>query len=134
MSSQLLHESHGKYAPVLVDVYYDFFLSRHWSRFHPESMVDFSRKIYRQLLSHLDIMPERTQRQLQAMVQDDWLLNYATYEGMEFTFRQMSRRVSRPQQLVGAVDSLKRFEPQLEADFLAFFPEIIAYVQGECAC
>lgn len=133
-SSRLLHERHGKYAPVLVDVFFDFFLSRHWSRFHPEPMTTFSRKIYQQLLSHLDIMPERTQRQLQAMVQDDWLMNYATYEGMELTIRRLSRRVSRPQQLAEAVDSLKMFEPKLEANFLAFFPEIMAYVQQECAC
>lgn len=133
-SSHLLYERHHKYAPVLVDVYYDFFLSRYWVRFHPEPLPEFSQKIYRQLLGHLDIMPERTQRQLKAMVQDDWLMNYSTYEGMEVTFRRMSRRVSRPDQLRGAVDSLQMFEPQLEADFLDFFPEIMAYVQEECAC
>lgn len=133
-SSRLLYDRHGKYAPVLVDVYYDFFLSRHWQRYHPEPLVDFSRQVYDQLLLHQDIMPPRTQRQLQGMIQDNWLMNYSTYRGMEFTFNQMSRRVSRPQQLEGAVDSLKIFEPKLEADFLAFFPDIMAYVQGECAC
>jgi acyl carrier protein phosphodiesterase len=133
-SSHLLHDRHHKYAPVLVDVYYDFFLARHWLRFHPEPLPDFSRRVYQILLAYLDIMPERTRHQLRSMVQDDWLMNYATYEGMELTFRRMSRRVSKPQQLAGAVDSLKMFEPRLEADFLAFFPEIMAYVQGECAC
>ncbi|PHN05254.1 acyl carrier protein phosphodiesterase [Flavilitoribacter nigricans] len=133
-SSRLLYDRHGKYAPVLVDVYYDFFLSRHWSRFHPESLEEFSEKIYQQLLAFLDVMPERTQRQLKAMIEDDWLMNYATYDGMETTIRRMSRRVSKPVQLQGAVESLKLFEPRLEADFLAFFPEIMEYVRRECAC
>lgn len=131
-STSLLHARHRKYAPVLVDVYYDFFLSRHWKKFHSIPLMDFSQGVYRQLLSHLDIMPERTRRQLQAMIKDNFLMNYDTYDGMEFTFRKIARRVSRPQQLQGAVESLQMFEPQLEMHFLAFFPELQAYVQGQC--
>lgn len=133
-STRLLHHRHGKYAPVLVDVYFDFFLSRHWMRFHPAPLTEFAEEIYQRLLEYLDVMPPRTQRQLKGMIKDNWLMNYTTYRGMEFTFERMSRRVSRPEQIAGAVESLKIYEPKLEANFLEFFPEIMAYVQGECAC
>jgi acyl carrier protein phosphodiesterase len=127
-STKLLHSSHGKYAPVLVDVYYDFFLSGHWERFHPEPLLDFTRQVYRRLLAQQDIMPAHIQRQLRAMVRDNWLMNYATYEGIAWTFQRMKRRVSRPDQLNGAVESLQQHEVSLGNDFLIFFPEIMSYV------
>ena len=134
LSTRRLHEQHHKYASVLVDIYYDFFLARHWNRFHPTPLPDFAQQVYQQLLSHLEVMPERTQKYLKAMVEDDWLQSYSTYEGLEMTFMRIAKRVSRPQMLLGAVDSLKLYEPELETDFLIFFPEIMTYVQGECAC
>jgi acyl carrier protein phosphodiesterase len=131
-STRLLHARHGKYASVLVDIYYDFFLSRHWELFHPEPLVVFTREVYEQLLSHQQVMPERVRQYLRAMINDDWLMNYSTYEGMAFTFGKTARRVSNSQLFSGAVDSLKKYEAQLDADFLSFFPDILTYVEGEC--
>ncbi|MCB0293644.1 MAG: DUF479 domain-containing protein, partial [Calditrichaeota bacterium] len=62
----------------------------------------------------------------------DWLMSYSTYEGMADTFGRMAKRVSNPKLFSGAVDSLKKHELELEADFLSFFPDILNYVEGEC--
>lgn len=131
-STRRLHARHGKYASVLVDIYYDFFLSRNWDQFNTEPLPVFTQQIYQQLLQYQEVMPERTQQYLQAMVRGDWLMNYATYEGMADTFARMTRRVSNPALFSGAVDSLKQHQALLEEDFLIFFPDILGYVEGEC--
>lgn len=126
-----LHAQHGKYASVLIDVYYDYLLSLHWPTFSDLPIRTFTHDVYRRLLRFREHMPERTQRQLQAMVQDDWLMNYATFEGLEVTFLRLQSRVSKPEQLIGAVNSLQTGLALFEAEFLQFFPQIKVYLEEQ---
>ena len=68
------------------------------------------------------------------MIADDWLQAYGSHNGIDYTFYRMQQRVSRPEYLEGALDSLIRdFEP-LNLEFNRFFPDVIGFVKGECLC
>lgn len=125
-----LRERHSKYAPVLVDVYYDYVLSLHWHRYADQSLVDFTRQMYDVLQSHAGILPESFQHRLQLMIADDWLMRYTYMEGLEEAFKRISRRASKPALFDNAVISLQEHLPALEADFNLFFPELISEVAG----
>lgn len=120
-ATRRLHARHHKYAPVLVDVYYDFLLSQNWNRFSDVPLRAFSTRTYAVLQHHRHLMPPRLQSRLDRMVADDWLHKYRTFDGMQQVFARMQRYVSRPDWLEGAVDSLMAQRLQLETEFLVVF-------------
>ena len=132
--NKLLHAKHRKYAPVLIDIYFDFFLSRHWNNYSEVSQQDFCNKAYEVLQTNLTFMPAGLKRNLPLMIADNWLMNYGTKEGIAFTFERMSRRVSVPGLVKGAADTLFEFETEMETIFLSFFPDVLKYVSNECPC
>lgn len=123
-----LRERHSKYAPVLVDVYYDYVLSLHWRRYADQDLMTFTRRMYRVLESHAGVLPELFQRRLELMIADDWLMRYTNLEGLEEAFKRISRRASKPALFDNAVMSLQEHLPALEADFHLFFPELMVEV------
>ncbi len=120
-----LYEKHHKYAPVLMDIFYDHLLTRHWQQYSPEPLRVFADRAYDILLRHADLMPEPVSLRLQRMIADNWLEKYGNYEGLNFTFQRLQMFVSKPADLDGAVESLQQHLPELETEFHAFFPEVI---------
>jgi acyl carrier protein phosphodiesterase len=129
-----LYASHSKYAPVIIDVLYDYFLAKNWNKYHDASLPDFAHQTYDILLKHLAIMPDRLQRVLPRMVEDNWLVGYSKKQGIAFTFDRMKRRVSKPQYLDNILESMERDFDQLDEEFNLFFPDVINYVRDECLC
>jgi len=123
-----LHAKHHKYAPVVMDIFYDYFLYQHWDAFHDSAFQPFANHCYDILLDNLQVMPPALQTQTIDMINHNWLRNCATEEGLRSTFRRLKKRTSKPQHLDGAVESMQRDYALLNAEFLAFFPQIMAYV------
>jgi len=126
--SKRLHAYHHKYAPVVMDIYYDYLLYQHWDEFYDSDFQAFANHCYDILLDNLGMMPSTLQVQTTDMVNHNWLRNYTTKKGLVATFQGMKRRTSKPQHLNGAVESLQRDYNLLDAEFLEFFPEIIEFV------
>lgn len=129
-----LHANHHKYASVIIDVFYDFLLARNWNRYYPKSLPLFTQDIYQILLKHLKKMPSTLQQHAKRMIEDNWLMVYTSYSGLEETFRRMKYRVSKPEYLNYAVKSLQNNLTQLDEEFNLFFPEVIGYVEEQCNC
>ena len=45
-AQKLLKPRFGRYALVITDIYFDYFLSTQWNRFDHRSLVDFSQEVY----------------------------------------------------------------------------------------
>jgi acyl carrier protein phosphodiesterase len=129
--TKLLHKSMGKYAPVVLDIYFDFLLSKRWSDFSDIPLEKFCKGSYEALLSHRSIMPLPIATRMQKMVYDRWLENYQTYAGLQRVFGFLSRRAKFKSNLDRAPDVLVQIEGQLESIFIDFFPVIIDSVKKE---
>ncbi|GJM32547.1 MAG: ACP phosphodiesterase [Saprospiraceae bacterium] len=129
-----MYADHHKYAPVIIDVFYDYFLSQAWHEYSEEPLREFSHRIYEILKRNLELMPPALQKNMLLMIQDDWLMNYGTLSGLEFTFSRMARRVSRPAHLKGVIQSLQKDEDLLAEEFAGFFPDVIKMTQDFCGC
>lgn len=129
-----LYPYHSKYASVVIDVFYDYFLAGNWELYSDQALRLFTDETYRVLLRNKEIMPLFLQQRLQMMVEDDWLMIYTNINGLQQTFRRLQRRVSKPDLLEGATDTLLKYEKELDEEFQLFFPEVIAYVRNECLC
>ena len=60
-----LQNKHHKYAPVIVDVWYDYLLANNWDRYSGESLDDFCEGVYRILEKRMDDLPAKLQKRLQ---------------------------------------------------------------------
>lgn len=129
-----LRKRHGKYAPVVIDILYDYLLTKHWDKYGPSSLRAFMDNVYAILSAHLDWMPARPADIAPRMIADDWLNRYTHYEGLAITFTYLQRRVSKPQYLEDAVVSLQEEEEALTVEFHRFFPDVMGQVQAFCAC
>ena len=45
-SKKLLHPRQGKYSSVLLDIYYDYFLAKNWSKFTDQPLKEFATIVY----------------------------------------------------------------------------------------
>ncbi|MBK8563470.1 MAG: DUF479 domain-containing protein [Saprospiraceae bacterium] len=123
-----LHPSHGKYAPVILDVFHDFLLAQNWGRYAAEPLPLFASSVYEILLRHLPIMPSMLHDRLPRMVADDWLVRYGTEDGLRFTFSRVRLRSSAPHFFENAVESLTKDYNDFNEEFNSFFPDIIGEV------
>ena len=132
-SRRRLQPKHGKYAGVVVDLYYDHFLARHFDEYSSVGLKQFSADTYSTLQARWDILPTQVQAFLPFMMERNWLLNYASLEGMERALTGLSRRVAFENRMDEAVQDLVEHYKAFEDDFREFFPFVREYVRGRLA-
>ena len=121
---------HHKYAPVIVDIWYDHLLVLHWELVSPEeSFPDFRARAYALLDAHFHLIPERLQPRIRAMIAADWLRQYSHTTGLEDTFRRLAPRTSRPELLQGVQVTLEQNLPLLMEEFPLFWADLSSFVK-----
>jgi len=122
-----------RFAGILVDMFYDHLLARHWSRFADRQLEDFTRDVYQQLRAQREWMPERAWTVVHYMSEQDWLSSYAELAHLHRAVDNMARRLRRENALPGGVAELEAAYDGFEADFLAFMPELQRYAEAQAA-
>ena len=117
---------HRKYAPILVDIYFDYLLSKNWNRFSAVPLRSFADHAYSVLLNAAPTFPAATMDQTQRMIAGDWLMSYGQYKGLEFVMSKLKNRVSKPDQLEDGVWTMRQHEKKLNEYFMSFFPDLIS--------
>lgn len=129
-----LHKRHGKYAGVVIDIFYDYILANNWSNYGPGTLNEFTQSAYEILEKHLPVMPERLHTIVPRMINDNWLVRYGKEEGIAYTFSRLKRRVSKPEYFEDVLLSLRENEALLTDEFAQFYPDISKEVRVFCDC
>ena len=127
-STRKLRRRHKKYAPVVIDVFYDYILAKNWSTFSKIGLREFADTVYMHLNMHSEDYPIHLQDISARMIADDFLLQYGKKEGIEKTFRRIGRRAKFQSNFNTAFDDLERNFDEINEGFLKFFPELIKEV------
>jgi acyl carrier protein phosphodiesterase len=85
-----------RYAGVLVDIFYDHLLARHWANMHHQPLEVFCADVYRLINERLHDLPATSHPALRMMEREDWLASYADIEGIADVLTRMSRRARQP--------------------------------------
>lgn len=120
-----VREQFGKYAPVIVDVFYDHFLAARWESYHHESLATFSQNAYRLLQAHEHRLPQGARHMLPYMVRYDWLNGYAVLPGLQRVMEGMSRRSRFASGMEKAPDFLQEHYEAFGTEFELFFPQLV---------
>ena len=123
-SKARLRNQFHKYTPVIVDVYYDHFLASLWNQYSDELLFDYSQRVYKIILTQNEILPERTKYILQFMIKENWLLHYATTEGLNKILTAMSHRAKFENNMHDAAAFLEKHYDDFKNEFIVFFEEL----------
>jgi len=127
-TKKLISDERSKYSGVLVDIFFDYFLTLNWDKFSDTDFDTFIEKSYKILLKYQDIYPKKGKILIPRIVQKDWLRKYGDYEGLSLVFDRLSERVKRDNPLRGSESELRGNYSEMEESFNLFFPELIRYV------
>lgn len=117
-----------RYAGIMVDMFYDHLLARHWQRFSEQSLEEFTERMYRAVAEQQDLLPDNARTILLRMAEEDWLGSYAQLDNLHLALDNMARRRLRPgNPLSGAAFELEGDYRGFEEDFLDFMPQVIDF-------
>ena len=133
-SLQLIYPTQGKYAPVVLDILWDYFLSKNWSHFSGEAIPDFSQNIYGLLEKNFHRLQPKIVKRLEGMVKADWLQSCISRERLKGTFKHLHKRTKFKSNFDKVDDILNVHEQELNTSFMKLFPEMITYVEANCHC
>ncbi|MBK5519782.1 ACP phosphodiesterase [Pseudomonas sp. TH10] len=125
-------ETRRRYAGIVIDVFFDHCLARDWRMYADQPLEVFTADVYR-VLTHERQLPERLAKIAPHMVANDWLGSYQEFEVLEQVLRGISRRLSRPEELAGAMHELRVLYEPLSEDFRLFYPQLQRFVQNHPA-
>jgi len=113
-----------RYGGILVDMFYDHFLARLWTQFHPQPLPDYVRGAYWLLQKNEARLPAEMVQVARAMAAGDWLSSYAKTDAIAVAVDRMAlRRLRMPNTLAGGVVELLGDYAGFEADFVEFITD-----------
>ena len=130
-STKRLHENYGHYSGVIVDILYDHFLAKNWKNYHSQPLDEYVGEFYEMLRKYFEILPTRIQRMMPYMIADNWLLSYATVEGISNILTQMNRRTKELSKMNLAVIELEQYYTEFETEFTCFFEELKTFSENK---
>lgn len=115
-----------RFAGIVLDVFFDHCLARHWDDYAAQPLSAFTGDFYRVLLAE-PALPGRLAHIAPFMAADDWLGAYGDFDTLEQVFRGIARRLSRPEGMDGVMGELEVLYEPLLADFREFYPQLQAF-------
>lgn len=132
-SRMRVSDGRRRYAGIMVDMFYDHLLARHWQSFSDQSIEGFTRNMYALVLQQQAIIPEQAWPTLSRMARYDWLTSYSQLENMHRALDQIALRLTRANTLPGSAAELEQQYAGFEADFFAFMPEVMTFAEAQAA-
>jgi len=128
-AKSLFHKSRRRFAPVALDIYFDHLLIKHWTKFTTRRFDDFREESFQLLEQRLPYMPRNMQHSVGHMITHDWFEDYAKEEGIAKAISVVAKRIRFANTFHYVVDDISENKEQIEAMFLAFFPELITHIK-----
>lgn len=117
-----------RFAPIVLDVFYDHMLSQRWDRYSAVPRERFIARFYGALQAHEQILPDKLRSLLPSLIGHDWLTRYHHMDGVHWAVTRMSGRLSKNGALLrDGLENLHEHYAQLAAGFDLFFPDLRAF-------
>jgi len=124
-------EKYGKYSGIIIDIFYDYFLSSNWSNYSPVDLSVFIDYSFSTLKKHYYDYPQGIKNWFPNFIRNNWLMKYTSLEGIEEVLQRMSSRTSLPDYTTFAISALKEREDEMRKEFLEFFEALRKFVETE---
>lgn len=126
-STKRLFSIYGHYSGIIVDIFYDHFLAANWRKYSGSQLEKYTLDFYALLENNFHILPTKVKSFLPYMINDNWLLSYASIEGIEKVLSGMNRRTGRKSDMHLATKELQEHYQDFQFEFEIFFDEVIVF-------
>lgn len=126
-----LFPKYGHYSTVIVDILYDHFLAANWKEYSDTPLEEYISGFYTLLQEYYEILPKKIQNFMPYMIKDNWLLSYASIQGIGTILYQMNQRTKNRSKMNFAVIELEEYYTDFGKEFQSFFEELELYVKNE---
>lgn len=124
----LFRHEFGLYSGIVVDFIYDHFLAKNWDEYSTISLPTYVKRVHAILLCHYTLLPLKVQGFLPFLIQNKRLLSYASVQGIIQSVKIMGKHSSFPSKSEKVETILLENYNLLEANFSAFFIDLIHFV------
>ncbi|OHX65879.1 acyl carrier protein phosphodiesterase [Flammeovirga pacifica] len=127
-----LRPNAGRFSLIVVDIYYDHFLAKHWTSFEKQiDLYAFAHQFYDHPYWNKDWVPQKALDMYPYMKSYDWLNVYANLSGMEKVFSGMQRRIKNRAELSKAAGWLEEDYQFYQKHFFDFFPDLVNFTKQQ---
>ncbi len=123
-SKHRLHEKYGHYSGVIMDIFYDHFLAKNWKKYSAIKLEQYAVQFYQLVQEHYDVLTDRAKGMLPYMIARNWLVSYASIEGLQMIMFQMDYRTKHRVAMDESIAELKLYYHEFENEFSLFFEEL----------
>jgi len=116
-----------RYAGILIDLSFDHYLSRHWSKFSDMPLPHFNHGVYRTLTAHEFVLSEGARRMVARLVEFDVLNLYMEWETVLATATRIGQRFKHHNPFLDIERELSPAQDTLEQAFLNFYPQLQSF-------
>jgi len=128
-SMHRLNKRYRHYDGVIIDILYDHFLAKNWANYSEIPLELYANEVYTHLQENVNSFPERVQKLLPFMIEYNWLVGYASLEGIELVLNGMNKRTKGVSQMNLAIEDLRLHYKELEEDFTLFFEDVLLFTE-----
>lgn len=126
-SKHRIQQKYNHYSGVIIDLYYDHFLAKNWSKYSATPLAEYVSHFYELLQQNQSLLSPRTLKICPIMIAQNWLLDYATFEGISKILVQMDHRTKMKSNMSEAPSELLADYDLFENEFTLFFDELILF-------
>ncbi|MBL30643.1 MAG: ACP phosphodiesterase [Flavobacteriaceae bacterium] len=128
--SKLFFNSHRHYSRVLVDIYYDYFLAKNWTKYSSLSLPKFETNFSDHLKKNLNRFPNKLFNKISFFINHKLFSKYSSIEGLSFILKKMDIKTKYKSNMSDSINKFILFAPEMEIDFFIFFEDLIYNVNS----
>ncbi len=132
-SRERLEKPFRRYGGILIDIFYDHFLSKYWELYSPQPLAGYTQHLYALLEREHDMLPENMRRFVSYMIGNDILTAYGRLDGIRKVLGGMAHRLSFDNPLAEGTGELEKNYDGFREDFEIFLPGLSAYTEQQNA-
>ena len=127
-SVKRIRHNHRHFSPVIMDVFYDFFLANNFNNYYNSDLESFVDWVGQMAGNNRQSLPLAWQNERFNM---NWLLTYRSTSGVRQALNRIANRTKQTLDVELAMDDLHKLLDNLKADFDVFFPQVMVFVDDE---
>ncbi len=128
-SKRRLHERYHHYDGVIIDILYDHYLAKNWHNYSETPLDVYANSVYKYFQENIETFPTKIQNILPYMIEYNWLVAYASIDGIGKILQGMNKRTKGISKMDLAIEDLKLYYKELEIDFTTFFKDLEQFTE-----
>jgi len=116
-----------RYAGILMDLCFDHFLQRHWTRFSDVPQQEFNVAVYAMLDRNAEHLSHRARHMANRLEEFDLLTRYGEWDTIVATAERIGQRLRHDNPMHRTAELVPALLPQMEQVFLEFYPDLLGF-------